>query len=476
MLREYTNARRFIGVAVSLLACWGMSYGQAPDSLYRAVQTASGYYTPRPLTDTLLIQRAREVTDSGVPLVRLLVEDRTLPINYTPSILASKLSLPLVTSYANIGREAHWPSFAGLVDSLGLGRSLLPPGGYRISRADGLDLMQATSKYIQLKHLSLFDYAAEALMAGRKPLTEVLATNISQIKAQQLEVGRAKAFAESLSMQEVERKYWIPSFESSIQFSQNYISENWYKGGSSSLNLYMRTYGALLYAKDNIRWNNEFEDKLSLYSADPTSRSRYRISEDLFRLRSNFGIRASKRWLYTLDAEARTQLFSTFNDRRTVTQSALLSPLTSNIGLGMQYSYSTKSKRVYGRSFAFSMNVAPLSHTMRVTNRQDIDLARHGLSIDKPYYHRLGSTMRMNLQRDFSMDIAWTSRVYFNTSYSNVEAEWENTLTMRIGRYFSTRINVHLRYDDSVKPRDASDWAKFVQVNEVLSFGFNYKL
>ena len=32
-----------------------------------------------------------------------------------------------------------------------------------------------------------------------------------------------------------ERRYWISAFESAVQFSQNYVSENWYKGGSLSL-------------------------------------------------------------------------------------------------------------------------------------------------------------------------------------------------------------------------------------------------
>lgn len=37
-----------------------------------------------------------------------------------------------------------------------------------------------------------------------------------------------------------ERRYWISAFESAVQFSQNYVSENWYKGGSSNLNLFTK--------------------------------------------------------------------------------------------------------------------------------------------------------------------------------------------------------------------------------------------
>ena len=47
-----------------------------------------------------------------------------------------------------------------------------------------------------------------------------------------------------------ERRYWISAFESAIQFSQNYVSENWYKGGSSNLNLFTKNNLKYDYKKD----------------------------------------------------------------------------------------------------------------------------------------------------------------------------------------------------------------------------------
>ena len=72
------------------------------------------------------------------------------------------------------------------------------------------------------------------------------------------------------------------------------------------------------------------------------------------------------------------------------------------------------------------------------------------------------------------MNLTWTSRLYFNTSYKNVEVEWENTLDMALTRYFSTRFNLNLRYDDAVLPYPG--WHRYLQYNELLSFGFNYRL
>lgn len=270
------------------------------------------------------------------------------------------------------------------------------------------------------------------------------------------------------------QRHWIPSLESAIQFSQNQISDNWYKGGASNLNVYMRNYFALRYITERVQWTNEIESRLSVYNADRDSLHRYRVADDLLRLRSNYGIRAWSKIFYSLDAELRTQLFQSFQENKTSLQSDLFAPYTINVGLGMKYEHSMKSSKVYGRAFLISVNVAPISYTFRATTRAQIDLARHGLAPDKLWYQRIGSTIRANWQWKVNLNLTWSSRLYFNTSYESVEAEWENTLDMAITRYFSTRFNLNLRFDDGVRP--APGWNRYLQYNELLSFGFSYRL
>ena len=64
-----------------------------------------------------------------------------------------------------------------------------------------------------------------------------------------------------------ERRYWISAFESAVQFSQNYVSENWYKGGSSNLNLFTKNNLKYDYKKDKVQVTNELEFKASVYTA-----------------------------------------------------------------------------------------------------------------------------------------------------------------------------------------------------------------
>lgn len=460
-------------LAISLAAMPMLVYAQDDrlDSLLRQLPSSQEYFVPHKQTDSVL--RALPHREGAV--VDYLRQGVALP-ELRPTLFVSRLQLPAVV------RPVQAPTSLSFgLDSL----QLFPePKPYSIASIDRLLegykmyglLDDYAAQALQMRSLAYADYTASDLERS----SERMSQRGNEVDAQRMlgndiRPGSIKRYNDQFVVAEIERKYWQPRFESSIQFSQNYISDNWYKGGSSNLNLSMRNYFALVYSRDRVQWLNELESKLGLYTADQGGDTpRYRISEDLLRLHSNYGIKLNKRWSYTVDGELRTQLFNTYNAQHTRLQSAPWAPIRTNIGVGMQYSYSTRSNARYGRKFSASLNLAPFSHNWRWSGREDIDLGRHGLKPEEMSIHTFGSTLRGQLQWDFNMDVSWTSRVYFNTSYKSVEAEWENTLTMRISRFFSTRINLQLRYDDAAKPSDG--WNKYLQINEMLSFGFNYKL
>lgn len=279
-----------------------------------------------------------------------------------------------------------------------------------------------------------------------------------------------------------ERRYWTSNFESTVQFSQNYVSPNWYKGGSSNLNLYTRNYLKYDYNKDKIKLTNEMEIKAQVYNAPKDSLHSYKMGDDVFRIHSNIGYQALAKWYYTLDAEFKTQMFTSFQENATIKQAALLSPFSINLGLGMKYDLAKTSKIDKHRKMTLSVNLAPVSYTFKYSLEKGngFDLGRHGFELKtdgsgeyKNLLSELGSTIRMDLSMSFNRDVSWTSRLVYNTNYEKVNLEFENTLNLAISRFFSTRINVNLRYDDSVKK--AEDWDSYFQLNQLLSFGFNYK-
>lgn len=269
-----------------------------------------------------------------------------------------------------------------------------------------------------------------------------------------------------------ERRYWKSQFESAIQFSQNFVSANWYKGGSSNLNLFTKNNFKYDYNKDKVQFTNEVELKLNFYNAPKDTIHDYKIGDDVLRLHSNLGYKAFNKWFYTFDTEFKTQLFTNYAENSTQKLAALLSPFSINMGVGMKYELNKSFKDRY-KKLSLTVNMAPASFTYLYSIQKDIDLDRHGFRDNKRSLSRFGSTVRTDLNYNLSRGVNWQSRLYYFTSYDQAVGEFENTLTLAMSRFFSTRIYVHLRFDDGVTKNE--DFDSYFQLNELLSFGFNYK-
>ena len=275
-----------------------------------------------------------------------------------------------------------------------------------------------------------------------------------------------------------EIRYWTSHFESAIQFAQNYISPNWHKGGVSTLNLTNRELFTFNYNKDKIKFTNSLEIKNNLYTAPKDTLRDYKVGEDVFRIYSNLGYRAFNKWYYTLDVDFKTQLFSSYAENQDVKLAGLLSPFSINIGLGMKYDLDKTFASSKHKKVTLSANLAPLSYTYVRTLDKDIDLGRHFQKKkgqeEFPYKQSLfGSTVNATMTFQFSRNIIWYSRLYYMTDYKRIQGEFENRLNMAISRFFSTIISLNLRYDDGIAKNE--DFDSYLQINELLSFGFNYK-
>ena len=269
------------------------------------------------------------------------------------------------------------------------------------------------------------------------------------------------------------RVYWVKSGEHSLQFSQNYFSPNWHKGGTSNLNINSNHTFDMNYQKDKVRFNNRLEWRLSVFSTPDDTLRDYRIGEDMIRYYGDFGLDAYKKtWSYSTNLEVKTQLFNNYDANSPNLRSAFLSPMYVNAGIGMKYHLDKRSKTIRHRRTRLSISISPLSVNYRYVGNSGVDEKKYGIPEGKKSLFDKGSTLNTNLTLDFTKYISWTSRFKYFTNYSKVEAEFENTLNMSLSQFFSTRIYLNLRYDDSVPSHE--DY-KYLQVNEVVSFGLNYK-
>ena len=340
--------------------------------------------------------------------------------------------------------------------------------------------LQITNKaylHLQRNQPSLFRYSVNNLPSEK--ITWITNTEKAKITVEKKTVDPSEY--KTLKKFIPDRKYWISSLESSLKFSENSTSDNWHSGPTKRmiLNIFARNIVKYNYEKDQIKWDNDMELKLNFYNAPNDTLRQYKVSDDLFKLHSNFGIKALKKWYYTLDGEFKTQLFTNYQENKTQIQAAFLSPYTFNMGLGMKYQHTKKYAQRPGRSVELTLNLAPLAYTYMGTQNNNIDLGRHGFPKDeatgeyKRYLSKLGSTIDFNMTVKPNWDVTWKSRFKYFTSYDRVIGEFENSLDFAISRFFSTLIYLHLRYDDGVTKVNTTD--SYFQWNQLMSFGFNYK-
>ena len=271
----------------------------------------------------------------------------------------------------------------------------------------------------------------------------------------------------------IARKYWVYNGEHSFQFAQNYFSNNWHKGGTNNLNFNSYQVIKANYQKDKLRFNNTFEWRLSLFNAPDDSVRSYRIGNDLIRYYGDFGLNSFvKGWSYSMNMEAKSQLFNNFNPNSSDLRSAFLAPLYVNAGVGLKFELDKKSERVRHRKLKWELNLAPISINYKYVGNDAVDVKRYGIPEDRNSLLDIGSTITSILKYDFTRYVSWDSRLTYFTSYEKVVSEFENSLNMSLSNAFSTRIYVNVRYDDGV-PADPD--LNYWQVNQTLSFGLNYK-
>ncbi|MCM1078003.1 MAG: DUF3078 domain-containing protein [Bacteroidales bacterium] len=267
--------------------------------------------------------------------------------------------------------------------------------------------------------------------------------------------------------------FWTFTGDYSLQFLQNYVSDNWYKGGESNYAMIGAvTLQANYNDKDKIKWDNKLEMKLGMQSSREDSVHKYKSSEDLIRLTSKLGVQATKRWYYTLQLIAQTQFSRGFKNNDLTVYSDFLSPLTMNLSLGMDYKVSWCKNRLTG-----TFNISPVSANLKYYDRLDCAVRNSvydlvdDVKVGKHSQLDYGSTLTADLTWQFSKIIKWQTRLYGFTSYKRSQVEWENTVTLQVSRFISTKLFVYPRFDDSAKRDD--DYGYF-QLKEYLSLGFNY--
>lgn len=344
-----------------------------------------------------------------------------------------------------------------------------PKPGQWLDRMKRLREIDRENAYrYMLDNPSRIDYALWQLPEPVR-LMETVYTRASFVKNQDLpEIDSSAAVIVEVPTR---KKHWLHLLDGSIQFSQAYLSPNWYQGGTNNLSLLI----GLLW---NVRLNEAYHPnqmlesnlqyKLGLYSTPLDEYHKYSISEDLFEWNFKAGLRAKDKWFYSTTIRFKTQLLNNYLKNSPDMSAAFMSPADINVGLGM--TYTTQNEK---ETFKFSASISPISYNLRTCLVNGIDPTQFNIEAGHKTLSEVGSTAEVTLDWSLTSNINYKSRLYFFSNYKNMLGDWENTLSFSINRFLSTQIYAHLRYDTSSDAR-LGHWRHWM-LKEILSFGFQYK-
>lgn len=417
------------------------------------------------IIDSLVSMEADTMVSDTLTQAEIFVqafENGTLPadstLNFTPTPLPVEFFLPQVyTSYV-------------ITDTLSMSTPL-PADNMWVSRdRDQTEFLTRFINNYWVKHPELVKYNVRTLPEPPEKYRAEIKADDAKVSVMDLGMTVSN---QPLQAEEKKRINWLQNFDFAAQFSQAYISPNWYQGGNNNLNL-------IINAVYNVKLNPAFYPKvlfettaqyrLAINSTPDDPYRGYSLSENLLQINSKFGYKATTRWYYSANLVFKTPIFNGYKRNTETRTAALLSPGELNVGLGMTYNFTNPKK-----TFTFGASLSPLSYNLKMVLNRAMKVTDYGVEAGHRTASQVGSSADLTATWKLAYNITWASRMFLFSDYSYMQGDWQNTFTFSINKYLSTKLFIDLRYDSSTPALDGTKW-RYWQLKEIFSFGFTYKI
>ena len=260
------------------------------------------------------------------------------------------------------------------------------------------------------------------------------------------------------------RSPWRREATLMLQISQNYVTANWYQGGSSSFAALGTAKGQISYISERFTWENFGEWRIGASTVSADSLHKINTTDDMFRIYSKANLRIVPKLFTSVSAEIETRLLPTYQANSNMLKSAPFSPFRFNAAVGIDY------KPVKN----LSISVSPVSYKMiHIMDTARVLPTDYGLETGQRTRHNIGSSVRIEYTWKPVREVALESKFYFYTNYHDVELDLEVNCDFIINRFMSARLILHPRYDTSVIMQ--GDTHAKIQFRELLSIGFAHK-
>ncbi len=478
------NKRLFILAVAAVLAAAGVSAQSLFDEIILDGETVSASSDSIDIDEQPVVpvqpRRATAQTpkDGGVPSLWDLTDEYGNPLD---SLYFGPQEL-LVDPYMDVEYTLMPPAFympATFIsyDGTLMGKAVNPvsPDSPKVSEMNWADRVVARTarqqelfQQFMIAHPELVVYNIETL--PRAPKDFVMEVDPTSAKINVTEFTRdVKEMASVAAPVELKRIHWLHKFDGSLQFSQAYISPNWYQGGKSNLNGLMSLFYKLRLNPafhPNFSFELTTQYRVGVNNAPDDEVHNYNITEDLLQINMNTGLKAWKRWSYSANAVLKTQMLNHFRNNSHDLTSAMFAPGDFNLGIGMTYGYSKNKVN-------FSASINPLSYNLRMCLNHRLPPQWFGIEEGKKTKSQYGSNTELRFSVRMAWNIEYSTRLFAFTNYETAYGDWEHTLNFTINRYLSTRLYCYLRYQSDGKQFEDTKWHKW-QLKEILSIGFSY--
>lgn len=250
-----------------------------------------------------------------------------------------------------------------------------------------------------------------------------------------------------------------------VNMSQTAMS-NWSAGGENSFagNAYLN--GSLTRKSQNWLW----QSTLALdYGLSKTKSQGTRKSTDKIDFATQLGYTVNNKWFYTAMADFKTQFDKGYNypDKEHYI-SKFMAPGYSNLSLGIEY----RPKPNY------SFYISPIAGKLTFVNDEYLsDLGAFGVDPGDKVKAEFGAYFKARGELDVMENVHLVSTLdlftAYNSSFGNVDVNWDVLISMKINKYLSATLNTTLKYDDDVKTvdDDGNPRGPKIQFKEVLGVG-----
>ena len=169
-----------------------------------------------------------------------------------------------------------------------------------------------------------------------------------------------------LPKEELQRRHWLHNVGSSLQFSQAYVSKNWYQGGNNHLALLFNFYWNVNLNQvyhPNLLFQSSLSYKLGLNSTPQDEVHSYSISEDVLQYNLNTGLKAFRKWFYSLNLQFKTQMLRNYEQNSMKRKASFLSPATStSVSVWPTLSRTQKDTPAHGHCLANILQPQDMHH------------------------------------------------------------------------------------------------------------------